>query len=192
MGTSGCDNGAHGPGPAQPSGLRDASAEPARTGFLCPTRGRFIVTAIEGWFSDRRHGSPQKFCSHTCRQRAYRRRRARDLAPTARRRSSPPAQARSGPTTRSVPEPQTQQGNIRRGSMKPPSQCQHVTRPRLQKLAAPKGRQLPHEPIAHGHWRNKPLCCHRAPPGRREPRCHVGQVLRHQESATTSLYLGAG
>jgi hypothetical protein len=56
MVTSGCDNGAHETRPALPSGLRDASAGPARTGFSCPTCGRFIVTAIEGWFSDRQHG----------------------------------------------------------------------------------------------------------------------------------------
>jgi hypothetical protein len=85
MGTSGCDNGAHGAAPAQPSGSRDASVEPGRTGFLCPACGRFIVTAIEGWFRDPRHGSAQRFCSHTCRQQVYRRRvpRARHHASTA-------------------------------------------------------------------------------------------------------------
>ena len=76
MGASDCDNGAHSTSPAVPKAMRDALAEPGGTGFLCPTCGRFIVTAIEGWFSDRRHGSPRRFCSHTCRQRAYRRRRA--------------------------------------------------------------------------------------------------------------------
>ena len=76
MGASGCDNGAHGAGPAPPSGLRDASAEPGRTGFSCPTCGRFVVTAIDGWFRDPKHGSPRRFCDHACRQAAYRRRRA--------------------------------------------------------------------------------------------------------------------
>ena len=48
MGTSDCDNGAYGTGTAPSTGLRDASVEPDRTGFSCPTCGRFIVTAIEG------------------------------------------------------------------------------------------------------------------------------------------------
>ena len=48
MGTSDCDNGAYGTGTAPSTGLRDASVEPDRTGFSCPTCGRFIVTVIEG------------------------------------------------------------------------------------------------------------------------------------------------
>ena len=75
MGTSDCDNGAYGTGTAPSTGLRDASVEPDRTGFSCPTCGRFIVTAIEG-LRHPQHGSPRRFCDHACRQAAYRRRRA--------------------------------------------------------------------------------------------------------------------
>ena len=56
--------------------MRDASDPPAREGFTCPSCGRFIVTRIEGLFSDRKSGSPPRFCDPACRQAAYRRRRA--------------------------------------------------------------------------------------------------------------------
>jgi hypothetical protein len=56
--------------------MRDASGPLAREGFTCPSCGRFIVTAIEGFFADRRSGSPRRFCDPACRQAAYRRRRA--------------------------------------------------------------------------------------------------------------------
>lgn len=58
------------------SGMRDASSEPERSGFVCATCGRFIVTGIEGLFRRARVGSSQRFCDHACRQAAYRRRRA--------------------------------------------------------------------------------------------------------------------
>jgi hypothetical protein len=56
--------------------MRDASDPPAREGFTCPSCRRFITTAIEGLFADRRSGSPRRFCDAACRQAAYRRRRA--------------------------------------------------------------------------------------------------------------------
>ncbi|MGH3010174.1 MAG: hypothetical protein ACRDLM_12320, partial [Gaiellaceae bacterium] len=59
-----------------PGGMRDALPEPERTGFVCATCGRFIITAVEGLFRSARAGSPQRFCDHACRQAAYRRRRA--------------------------------------------------------------------------------------------------------------------
>jgi hypothetical protein len=56
--------------------LRDASEEPARQWFHCPSCNRDIVTAIKGVFKSHKSGSPQRFCSQSCRQAAYRRRRA--------------------------------------------------------------------------------------------------------------------
>ena len=56
--------------------MSDAFPEPCREGFICPTCGRFITTAIEGLFRDRKRGSPRRFCSPGCRQAAYRRRLA--------------------------------------------------------------------------------------------------------------------
>jgi hypothetical protein len=49
---------------------------PAREGFHCPSCDRDIVTAVEGLFRGRKSGSPQRFCSQSCRQAAYRRRKA--------------------------------------------------------------------------------------------------------------------
>lgn len=62
--------------------LRDASSEPAREGYTCATCGRHIITAIEGLFSNPNVGSPTRFCDASCRQAAYRRRRA-DVAENA-------------------------------------------------------------------------------------------------------------
>jgi hypothetical protein len=56
--------------------MREPSPEPQRKGFTCPVCGRFIVTTIEGLFTNARSGSPRRFCDHACRQAAYRRRRA--------------------------------------------------------------------------------------------------------------------
>lgn len=56
--------------------LRDASSELAREGYTCATCGRHIVTAIVGLFSNPNVGSPTRFCDASCRQAAYRRRRA--------------------------------------------------------------------------------------------------------------------
>ena len=36
--------------PSTPSGMRDASPPPERSGFVCEACGRFIVTAVEGLF----------------------------------------------------------------------------------------------------------------------------------------------
>ncbi len=56
--------------------MRDASERHAREGFSCESCGRFIVTAVEGLFRNPRVGSRTRFCSPSCRQAAYRRRRA--------------------------------------------------------------------------------------------------------------------
>jgi hypothetical protein len=60
--------------------MRDASTsttdEPSRSGFTCQACQRFIVTAVEGLFTNPHRGSPQRFCSPACRQAAYRRRNA--------------------------------------------------------------------------------------------------------------------
>ena len=56
--------------------MRDASDEPKREGFECPVCGRFLTTALEGFWHNPRVGSPQRFCDPACRQAAYRRRRA--------------------------------------------------------------------------------------------------------------------
>jgi hypothetical protein len=56
--------------------MRDASDQPAREGFTCDSCGRFIVTAVEGLYRRPSTGSPTRFCDHSCRQAAYRRRRA--------------------------------------------------------------------------------------------------------------------
>jgi hypothetical protein len=65
--------------------MRNASRQPAqvapdegprRTSFVCPCCGREIVTAIEGLFSDPTAGSKRRFCSPSCRQAAWRRRKA--------------------------------------------------------------------------------------------------------------------
>lgn len=56
--------------------MSDAFAGPAREGFTCPTCGRFVTTAVQGLFSDRKRGSPRRFCTPGCRQAAYRRRLA--------------------------------------------------------------------------------------------------------------------
>jgi hypothetical protein len=56
--------------------MRDASDRPAPEGFTCPVCGRFIVTAIDGFWSTPTSGSPRRFCDPACRQAAYRRRRA--------------------------------------------------------------------------------------------------------------------
>jgi hypothetical protein len=74
--------------------MRDASPE----GFVCACCARFVPTALPGLYRARRTGSPQRFCSPSCRQAAYRRRRAgvaEDVALQHRgggaRRLSPPA-----------------------------------------------------------------------------------------------------
>jgi hypothetical protein len=56
--------------------LRDASDPPAREWFHCPSCNRDIVTAVKGVFRNPKSGSPQRFCSPSCRQAAYRRRKA--------------------------------------------------------------------------------------------------------------------
>jgi len=56
--------------------LRYASEEVVREGFHCPSCDRDIVTAIAGVFAYPKVGSPQRFCSASCRQAAYRRRKA--------------------------------------------------------------------------------------------------------------------
>ncbi len=56
--------------------MRDALPEPGREGFVCGPCGRFIVTAICGLYRARARGSARRYCSASCRQAAYRRRRA--------------------------------------------------------------------------------------------------------------------
>jgi hypothetical protein len=67
------------------TGSRDASgtrrsgknaSTPARVGFVCPPCGRFVPTSVEGVVLRDGRGSPPRFCSPSCRQAAYRRRRA--------------------------------------------------------------------------------------------------------------------
>jgi hypothetical protein len=48
----------------------------ARTGVVCGCCGAVVVTAVEGVFVNPEVGSAQRFCSPSCRQAAYRRRRA--------------------------------------------------------------------------------------------------------------------
>jgi len=55
--------------------MRDAS-EPARHGYHCAACGWFTLTAIDGLFYNPAVGSPARFCSASCRQAAYRRRRS--------------------------------------------------------------------------------------------------------------------
>ena len=56
--------------------MRDASEEPGREGFTCPVCGRFITTALAGFWVTPKAGSPRRFCDPACRQAAYRRRQA--------------------------------------------------------------------------------------------------------------------
>jgi hypothetical protein len=64
------------------SPLRDASEPPVREGFECASCGHYNLTAVAGLFASRRAGSPQRFCDPSCRQAAYRRRRAGVLEDT--------------------------------------------------------------------------------------------------------------
>jgi hypothetical protein len=52
------------------------ASTPARVGFVCPPCGRFVPTSVEGVVLRDGRGSPPRFCSPSCRQAAYRRRRA--------------------------------------------------------------------------------------------------------------------
>jgi hypothetical protein len=69
---------------AKATGSRDASgtrrgrnaSTPARVGFVCPPCGRFVPTSVGGRVLRVGRGSPPRFCSPSCRQAAYRRRRA--------------------------------------------------------------------------------------------------------------------
>lgn len=60
--------------------MRDALPEGtdglARSGLVCECCGRVVVTAVEGVFSNPPVGSVQRFCSASCRQAAFRRRRS--------------------------------------------------------------------------------------------------------------------
>jgi hypothetical protein len=56
--------------------MRDASESRQRFGFTCQSCRRFIVTGVEGLFSNPSVGSSQRFCSPACRQAAFRRRQA--------------------------------------------------------------------------------------------------------------------
>lgn len=60
--------------------MRDALPERldglAPSGVVCECCGRVLVTAVEGVFSSPAVGSIQWFCSASCRQAAYRRRRS--------------------------------------------------------------------------------------------------------------------
>jgi hypothetical protein len=64
------------PQPDRKNGMRNASAQPARSELTCARCGRRIITAIEGLFYNPPVGSPRRFCSPACRQAAWRRRRA--------------------------------------------------------------------------------------------------------------------
>jgi hypothetical protein len=59
-----------------PEPLRYAFKQVVREGFHCPSCDRDIVTTIAGVFANPKVGSPQRFCSASCRQAAYRRRKA--------------------------------------------------------------------------------------------------------------------
>ena len=56
--------------------LRNASDLPPPEGFECACCGRFCVTAVDGLFRNTTAGSERRFCSPSCRQAAWRRRRA--------------------------------------------------------------------------------------------------------------------
>ena len=60
--------------------MRDALPEGpdgiACSGLVCECCGRVVVTTVEGVFSNPAVGSVQRFCSASCRQAAYRRRRS--------------------------------------------------------------------------------------------------------------------
>jgi hypothetical protein len=66
--------------------MRDAYENLGRTSLICACCQREIVTAIEGLFYNPPNGSPQRFCSHACRQAAYRRRQAGTTEATPRQR----------------------------------------------------------------------------------------------------------
>jgi hypothetical protein len=86
--------------------MRNAPGEPRRTEFICACCRRTITTAIEGLFYNPPVGSPQRFCSSSCRQKAWRRRRAGVPEAT-------PLQWRGGRSRRlrqDVPAPQTPYG----------------------------------------------------------------------------------
>jgi len=55
--------------PPSPDGL-------ARSGFTCQACGQVVVTEVEGLFTVPTRGSSRRFCNPSCRQAAYRRRRA--------------------------------------------------------------------------------------------------------------------
>jgi hypothetical protein len=52
------------------------ASDPVRHGYHCAACGRLVVTAIDGLFQNPDVGSPTRFCDPSCRQAAYRRRRA--------------------------------------------------------------------------------------------------------------------
>lgn len=56
--------------------MRDASGRPTRKVSRCECCGADTVIAVDGLFSNPEPGSPRRFCSPTCRQAAYRRRKA--------------------------------------------------------------------------------------------------------------------
>lgn len=47
-----------------------------RRGLICQACGRTVVITVEGLFDNPTRGSHQRFCSPSCRQAAFRRRRA--------------------------------------------------------------------------------------------------------------------
>lgn len=81
--------------------LRDASPEAGPEGFECLVCGRFIVTALEGFWRNPSVGSRRRFCDPACRQAAYRRRRAGVAEDTPRQTSG----GRDRRLTRSAPKP---------------------------------------------------------------------------------------
>jgi len=59
----------------------------ARTGVVCECCGAVVVTGVEGLFANPRVGSARRFCSASCRQAAYRRRRGGAAEDAPRQRS---------------------------------------------------------------------------------------------------------
>lgn len=92
--------------------MRYASGDPEREGFICAACATPVVTAVAGIFYNPKAGSKVRFCGASCRQAAYRRRRAgvaenapiqasggRGRSLAARRHGAPPAASPTAPPT---------------------------------------------------------------------------------------------
>lgn|GEM_PF-5069986 len=104
--------------PAKTSGhpeegtVRNASEETSRTELVCACCRRTVTTAIAGLFYNPPVGSPQRFCSPSCRVAAWARRRAGVPEAT-------PLQWRGGRSRRLRPEGTATQGELPRRALAP-------------------------------------------------------------------------